>query len=1400
MSPFRLIFASALAVALATDAPARGRIDVLRSDETGLELRLVCDAPELREVDGVGVTYRRPEWDGSLHMAEPGAPDVPTWIQLIGIPAGPLPTVRVVDVATGGVVALPDMAPAPELAVEGRGATARGVAIRKPAAFTKESSPAQWAELASESWLRGQRVARLELHPCRYHAATGQLEWVRELVVRVDFPRLAREGSSISRPDQAQWERTIEGMLPNASVAKAWRRPRANAALRGTADSFASAPTWVRVPIADAGIYRLDYFTFANLGVDPGAIDPRTVRVFSGRNLPLAENLLTSPPDAFMAECALKDLGDGDDVFDPTDRFLVYALGPDGWANEYDPSRSRTEFVENQHTDRTWYWLTWGGSFSSPPKRMTTRSVPDSTATDWPSATPHRLHYEFNRSEDFGYRDEDGWMWEDLKGRGNDRLYALDVDAPASGDGILLARLYSTETANFIQRSVRLKVQGQTTVTWDWIHTGQNAKQDVTGCFQGLLLDGPNDFRVDAIPDTGLARDYMYTGWFDLEYDRTLTARRGWLRFFTAPGPPVRALPAFGSSTCDSVPPGLVYGQHAFRILGFEAAPSEILLFDVTDQHDVVELKDFAIQNPSAPHNIRFSDPTVTGTRWYAATTLPAVKPLPTGRIASLRGLRDASNGTEYLVIYHRSFKEGAERLADIRDDYWGRAATMTVDVEDVYQEFGWGMKDPVAIRNFLLYTQESWANGAPLYVTLIGDAVFDTKPYLTGSPENLLPTFTGRYRENTVQYQATDIVDFYSTDDFFAYLDPEDYLASVQPSVDVAVGRYPISDPATLDIMLDKLGSYLEYRTPGAWQNRILLVADDERVLDNAVREPIHTQQVETLAQTRVPPAMDKVKVYLVNYPRDAFGKKPEAQADFIDEFSRGALMTTYTGHGDQNTMAQEEVFVGQRVGQLQNEERFGVFSTFSCTVSRFDLISGSSLTELLLEHPEGGAVTTFASGGLVFPPPSATLNQVWLGATYGTPYLISTFTRNPRPLGLAALAAKAIVGSNVGIRKNNEKYVLLGDPALEVRFGRHLVQFDRATVDSLATQGFLRKVSGQVVDSTGTALDGTNGTTPFNGTAFVHVSENADTTGYDYTDATGDRHINFVLEGPTAYRGEVAIVNGRFETLFFLNEGIQAGNTARVSVFALEDGPGRDGSGAFDSLVIAPTISASQVSDAEGPEISIQFEGYDRFVDGDQIFTDRPVVLVSLEDPSGVNLRPFPQFARFEAEIDGRDRIDLGEDFSYSKDSFTHGTVRRVLSVAPGDHVLAVKAFDNVENRSEKTVRFSVVLPGDKFDLVDQNVAVYPNPFRQEADFLFRLTHAADVQLKVFTIAGRLVREISHHGIGGDNVLRWDGRDEEGSPLANGTYLYKLEAERRDEEGNVEDDGFVGKVVRMR
>ena len=98
-----------------------------------------------------------------------------------------------------------------------------------------------------------------------------------------------------------------------------------------------------------------------------------------------------------------------------------------------------------------------------------------------------------------------------------------------------------------------------------------------------------------------------------------------------------------------------------------------------------------------------------------------------------------------------------------------------------------------------------------------------------------------------------------------------------------------------------------------------------------------------------------------------------------------------------------------------------------------------------------------------------------------------------------------------------------------------------------------------------------------------------------------------------------------------------------------------------------------------------------------------------------------------------------------------------------------------------------------------MENQIAFYPNPFRGRTDLVFRLTRDAVVDLQVFTITGRKIWETQVDAVAGDNTVSWNGRDENGLSVANGTYLVKMTARGTDSEGNAASDEFIGKVVRM-
>ena len=81
------------------------------------------------------------------------------------------------------------------------------------------------------------------------------------------------------------------------------------------------------------------------------------------------------------------------------------------------------------------------------------------------------------------------------------------------------------------------------------------------------------------------------------------------------------------------------------------------------------------------------------------------------------------------------------------------------------------------------------------------------------------------------------------------------------------------------------------------------------------------------------------------------------------------------------------------------------------------------------------------------------------------------------------------------------------------------------------------------------------------------------------------------------------------------------------------------------------------------------------------------------------------------------------------------------------------------------------------------------YPNPFNPETWIPFELDAAADVSVRVYGLAGELVRRIdlgareAGYHVSRDASAYWDGRNATGETVAGGVYLYELIAgDRRD------------------
>lgn len=128
-----------------------------------------------------------------------------------------------------------------------------------------------------------------------------------------------------------------------------------------------------------------------------------------------------------------------------------------------------------------------------------------------------------------------------------------------------------------------------------------------------------------------------------------------------------------------------------------------------------------------------------------------------------------------------------------------------------------------------------------------------------------------------------------------------------------------------------------------------------------------------------------------------------------------------------------------------------------------------------------------------------------------------------------------------------------------------------------------------------------------------------------------------------------------------------------------------------------------------------------------------------------------------------------------SFPDEKFLQATVVYKPVLQEGNHKFKYVSTDVTGNLSDSVVNTVVV--NNKLSISE--IANYPNPMKTETAFMFMLSgelNPTSCKVKIYTVAGRLVKEINVPAKIGYNIIHWDGRDNDGDYIANGTYLYKF------------------------
>lgn len=893
-------------------------ITVIQDSAEATILRVVASGPIWEEYTAGGRQYTKVLLPDAVSLERPGEPDLPVFRFMVGLPPATSPSVTI---TASNRISYRDIHIPPASKRTLRPARPGGplepVVLQQTSRHVPEPYPRQRARAFLSGRLRTLDVAYLEVCPFQYFPSSGLLCLDQELVVTIRhtprFLRSSRQRQALSVP--SLWEPVLSRAIVNYDTAKAWQQgPPSDPA---TAQSQWDPPLGAYKLLVDQeGYYSVTGTTLQNAGVALQEISPASLQLICrGEEIPL--NLITEHEHVFTENDMIEFIGEPVYRDDPGNRILPVGGG---------------------FTETNVYWLVWGGEDGL---RMEERAVDAQGQGQDATYFRQSIHLEkdlnpfiHNENAISGDRFGEEWYWgpplyPSPPHNWVDYGFSLHGVAPVE-DPVhmrLTLRGYthpgeSGEPNHHAQ--VYLNGSHFADLIW-WMldevffdsHDPQWPYDPSQWPNSGVLNEGENAFSVLLTGQTGYGDfDGIYTDWFELDYWRTYNAWNDSLAF---------------SSPQQSGP-----GSYRYSISGF-TEPNLILI----DLSHLEILSGYQVNQEATGYTLMFTDTTSDSTRYLAITD--SRKHDVAGIIEDSSSDLEGLPGGDFVIISHEELIQEAERLGEERWFNDQPISCEVIDVQDIYDEYSYGIFNPEVIRDFLAFAYQSWNTA---FVLLLGDASWDYKI----NSETSDPT-----HRNFVPSVGNPVLD-----DYFANVDDQGGLDSLLP--DLYLSRIPVENADTARAVVDKLLSYMNGDwappdTSGDWRENILLLAGGYLGPDGDTRAYFEGQ-CNLLINNWVLPEPAHYTPILFTRPDSAHHSHPDSTSEdeMIEELfnTGGAVHATYIGHGASWTW--ETMFWASDVQEdLSNTTMLPMVNSMTCHTGRFANPEIDSFGEIWLWQPHG-------------------------------------------------------------------------------------------------------------------------------------------------------------------------------------------------------------------------------------------------------------------------------------------------------------------------------------------------------------------------------------------------------------------------------------------------------------
>ena len=1135
-------------------------------------------------------------------------------------------------------------------------------------------------------WINQQRLKNLETATLLVSPmSSSSNKYYKNINIQFNFDN---PGTNYRQPNKSEIEFLNDRVL-NWNVAKDWVIDNKK---RNSRISTLPSGRWLKFTLVKDGINSIPFSSISPLITDIAELNPRSFSIYMtnelGRsrtqefNQPMAENLI---------EISIMLTGEEDESFDSNDKIIFYGRGPSG----FDVSDDEILWHQNLYFNANICWLLIPDNNQRLGKRIQPIQQPDSgTLIDYGIASSH-VELDLINLKASGTE----WVSSPIVS-GSSQTILFEMPNPKAGSDVSFKARFRghsiTETSSSYHELSLLHGSTDGNQIGPTISWSGSAARTLTSATTNLTLNnGPNLFFIKNSSND--ANSSPYLDYLEVHYGRQLFFESEYE--FTSPisGQNVRF--AFNGANSENIK--LWNVTHPENIHLLEIDDSGYCNFDAADEH----LSRFVIFNLSEINSI---------------TNLELMQN------QKFNVLRQTDIQSDYIVIGPEQFRDVSSDLIQLRNP------AIYASLEDIYTEFSGGNPDPMGIRSFIQWTQESWQFPQPNCALILGDAGYDYRN-ITGQSSIIVPT---------IQVQSSRT---YATDDL---------LSAIYGNIpDIATGRYPARNEEEVSNFIEKVMSIETEPEFGPWRQKVTLVADDaarpEPNHGSISTGKSHTLNSEQLASL-VPNTLFTNKIYMMEYPEisdaSAYGViKPDATDALLSCLNSGTAIVSYIGHGSPYQLAQERLLDMNRgdINQINTGNKLPVWIVGTCSFGHFDDPISESFAEELIREPMNAASMVISTTR----PITVTGNE-----RYTEDIFEAIFTNNNVSESKVGILLQSIKDGT----SEAQYFHLLGDPAMQLPMPKDTLVTVNISPDTLKTL------------ETGT-YTGTQNIINSTGYGYVSLIDADKDINREYEIQSETYSLSYTLPGATLFRGQFSFSGLSISGQIRVPEDISySPKPAKLLIYVNDE--------QNEARAVIHTIQLAggeATTDNFGPQISFETVNGTRLEANDHLIENENLI-IRISDPLGVNLTNEPGHEITITDLDLSNSFIVTDDFLYDQNSITTGKIH--FDVNDKFIHLKVKAWDNANNPSEKEIK---LFRTEENKLKIYNVFNFPNPFKNKTQFSFEVTQDFDLKLDVYTLGGRRIKSIEKFNLpAGFNVLDWNGRDAFENEIANGVYIYRLKA----------------------